>query len=288
MTTTQLAPAAVQFRFFEARVVRCRRLGPSMLRITFGGTQLAGFAGGGRDQSLSLFLPHPGQDAPVVPVEFGDDWFARWRALDPEVRAVMRSYTVRAQRPERAEVDIDFALHGGTGPASRWAASARPGDRVVLLGPATAENRSVGFRPPAGTDWVLMTADETALPAVGAILDWLPAGTRARIWIEVAHLADIQYLPTAAQAEVTWLVRGGAGNRGPGLIESLRSAPLPGGTGYAWIAGESATVRAVRRHLVGDRGFDRERVTFSGYWRRGVSEEDLRERARARTAEELS
>ncbi|PSK65606.1 hypothetical protein B0E53_02461 [Micromonospora sp. MH33] len=38
-------------------------------------------------------------------------------------------------------------------------------------------------------------------------------------------------------------------------------------------------VRAVRRHLVGERGLDRRRVTFAGYWRRGASEEDLRAEA---------
>nr|WP_319459614.1 hypothetical protein [Micromonospora sp. RTP1Z1] len=27
--------------------------------------------------------------------ETGEDWFTAWRAMDPAVRAVMRSYTVR-------------------------------------------------------------------------------------------------------------------------------------------------------------------------------------------------
>ena len=271
MTTTTLDPVAAQFRFYRARVVGLRRLGPSMVRITFGGEQLATFAGGGRDQSLSLFLPHPGQPAPVVPIHAGPHWFPHWRAIDPEVRAVMRSYTVRAQRPDRAEVDIDFVLHGDSGPASRWAGQARPGDPVVMLGPAVADNRSVGFRPPPDTDWVLMAADETALPAVGGILAWLPAGTRATVFIDVAHLADIQDLPTEAEAEVTWLVRGrSAAPGGSPLPDEVRAARLPAGTGYAWVAGESDTVRAIRRHLVDERGLDRRNVTFSGYWRCGA------------------
>lgn len=283
MTTTTLDTVASQFRFYEAHVVRCRRLGPSMVRITFGGDQLAYFAGGGRDQSLSLFLPHPGQSAPVVPLHSGDSWFSEWRALDPAVRAIMRSYTVREQRRDLAEVDIDFVLHGGTGPASRWAAQARPGDRVVMLGPAVEDNRSIGFRPPADTDWVLLTADETALPAVGGILAWLPTGTRVLAWIEVPQPGDVQDLPTAAEAKVNWLVRATATARPPGglLLDAVRTANLPAGTPYAWIAGESAMVRAVRRHLVNERGFSRGRVAFSGYWRRGVSEEQLRAKASA-------
>ncbi|MEU4644142.1 siderophore-interacting protein [Micromonospora sp. NPDC023814] len=272
---------ALQYRFYAAQVVGARRIGASLIRVTLGGPELADFAGGGRDQSVSLFLPHPGQPAPVLPVEAGEDWFGAYRAMDPDVRAVMRSYTIREQRPELAEVDIDFVSHGDTGPASRWAGQALPGDRVVLLGPAVRDNRSVCFRPPAGADSVLLVADETALPAAAGILAWLPADTPVRAWIEVPDAADIQDLPTAAQAEVTWVVRGGTAPGSTLLADAVRAARLPAGTPYAWVAGESSMVRAVRRHLVGERGLDRRHVTFAGYWRRGASEEDLRAEATA-------
>ncbi|MTE17862.1 siderophore-interacting protein [Streptomyces sp. TRM43335] len=271
------------FRFFTAAVVRRRRLGASLVRITFGGEELREFAGGGRDQSLSLFLPHPGQAEPVVPVELGDAWFAAWRATDPAVRAVMRSYTVAGQRPREGEVDIDFVLHGDTGPATRWARRARPGDRVRLLGPRTAENKSVGFRPPWDADWVLLAADETALPAVAGILAWLPAGVRVRAWIEVPRAEDVRELPTAADAEVTWLPREDRHRHGT-VVDAVRAAALPEGAPYAWVAGESGAVRALRRHLVHERGVARGRVSFSGYWRLGVSEEALRAEALAGAA----
>lgn len=272
---------ALRYRFYAARVRAARPVGTSLVRVTFGGEELVDFAGGGRDQSVSLFLPHPGQAAPVVPVEAGDDWHRLWRALDPRVRAVMRSYTVRAQRPERGELDIDFVRHGDTGPATRWAGRAGAGDPVLILGPAVPDERSVRFQPPAGTDGVLLVADETALPAVGGILDWLPAGTPVRALIEVPEPGDIQPLPTAAQAEVTWLVRGATAPAGTLLPEPLRAARLPGATPYAWLAGEAGMVRAARRHLVAERGLDRRRITFAGYWRRGASEDDLRAEAAA-------
>jgi NADPH-dependent ferric siderophore reductase len=275
---------ALQYRFYAAQVVTARRVGASLVRVTLGGPELADFAGGGRDQSVSLFLPHPGQPEPVLPPEAREDWFGAYRAMDPEVRAVMRSYTIREQRPELAEVDIDFVSHGDTGPASRWAGRALPGDRVVLLGPAVHDNRSVCFRPPAGTDSVLLVADETALPAAAGILAWLPTDTPVRAWIEVPATADIQDLPTAAQAEVTWVVRGGTAPGSTLLADAVRAARLPAGTPYAWVAGESSMVRSVRRHLVSERGLDRRHVTFSGYWRRGASEEDLRAEAAAEAA----
>lgn len=199
----------------------------------------------------------------------------------------MRSYTVRAQRYHPVEVDVDFALHGtaptdppGTeGPAAAWAARARPGDRAVLLGPATADNRCVNFRPPADTDWVLLAADETALPALGAILNWLPTGTLVRAFVEVPHQQDIHDLVGPAELHVTWRVGERRSATSGGLADAVREAELPGGVPYAWIAGESAMVRTLRRHLVRERGYARARVQFSGYWRRGASEEQLRSRA---------
>ena len=93
------------------------------------------------------------------------------------------------------------------GPASRWASTAKAGDRVVLLGPAVADNRAIRFRPPQDTDLVLIWGDETAVPAASAILESLPAGTTVRVWLEVHHAGDIQDLATEADAEITWLVR---------------------------------------------------------------------------------
>ncbi|MDX2937460.1 siderophore-interacting protein [Streptomyces ipomoeae] len=279
MTTAVAAP----FRFFSLQVVRTRRLGPSLVRVSFAGDELRHFHSDGRDQSLSLFLPHPGQDAPVVPIGLGDGWWQGWRELPDGVRAVMRSYTLRDLRRDPDEIDIDFVLHGvepeaavPAGPASRWASTAAPGDRVLLLGPAVADNRAIRFRPPQDTDLVLIQGDDTALPAASAILESLPAGMPARVWLEVHHAEDIQDLVTDADAEITWLVRA---QGAPAALDAIRDAHLPPHSlPYAWIAGESGRVKELRRHLVRERGIDKRRVTFVGYWREGLTEEQLRER----------
>ncbi|MEV5436005.1 siderophore-interacting protein [Streptomyces sp. NPDC052682] len=284
MTTAVAAP----FRFFSLQVVRTRRLGPSLVRVTFAGPDLHAFHSDGRDQSLSLFLPHPGQPEPVVPLELGDGWWQGWRELPDGVRAVMRSYTLRALRRDPDEIDIDFALHGigpgattQAGPASRWAARAAAGDRVLVLGPAVADNRAIRFRPPEDTDLVVVWGDETAVPAASAIVESLPAGIRARVWLEVPHAGDIQDLTTAADAEITWLVREGRGAEdSPMAFSALRAAHLPPAERpYVWLAGESGCVKQLRRHFVDERGIDRRRVTFVGYWRHGLTEEQLREQA---------
>jgi len=298
---------AAPFRFFTLQVTRTRRLSPSLVRVTFTGPDLHAFASNGQDQSLSLFLPRPGQQTPVMPMEYGDGWRQAWIDTPEDVRAVMRSYTLRALRQDAngatTEIDIDFVLHGTepgaatpAGPASRWAADAESGDRAVLLGPSVADNTAIRFRPPADADLILIWADETALPAASAILETLPAGTKARVWLEVPHTGDRVEPTTSADAEITWLVRDEAHADAPDedpdgtpaaapseatplALEAIRTAQLPSAQApYAWIAGESGCVKALRRHLVREREIDRRRVTFVGYWRRGLSEEQLRER----------
>ncbi|PWK65437.1 NADPH-dependent ferric siderophore reductase [Streptomyces sp. CG 926] len=278
--TASDAPVVAHFRFFELEVLRTRRLGRSFLRVTFGGESLAGFRSGGFDQSLSLFLPAADQEHTVLPSTDEDTWFAAWRGMSDEERPVMRSYTVREQRrtPEGAdEVDIDFVLHGDTSPASRWAGRAVTGRRILAIGPAVAENKSVRFQPSADTDAIWMYADETALPAAAAILDRLPAETRVRAWFEVPHEEDRLDLRAPADADITWIVRESHGReRTEQVLSALRSAdPGAAEAPYVWLAGEAGTIRAVRRHFVQERSVDRRAVRFTGYWRLGASEEQL-------------
>ncbi|CAM5583763.1 siderophore-interacting protein [Streptomyces canus] len=274
MTTAVAAP----FRFFSLQVVRTRRLGPSLVRVSFTGEELRHFLSDGRDQSLSLFLPAEGRTEPGVPVDLGDGWWQAWRELPDDVRAVMRSYTLRSLRRNPDEIDIDFVLHEPAGPASAWAARASAGDKVQLLGPAVADNRAIRFQPPEDTDLVLLWGDETALPAVSAILESLPAGQRARVWLEVRDAGDIQDLATEADAEITWLVADETGAQcSPMALGALRDARLPDAERpYVWMAGESGCVKELRRHFVRECGVDRRRVTFVGYWRQGMTEEQLR------------
>jgi len=266
------------YRFFDFEVARTRRVSPSVQRVTFRGARpedLAEFASGGRDQRFKLFFPQPGEEVAHVPVEAGAAWYAAWRGMDPRRRALMRTYTVREQRRELGELDVDFAVHASPGPAAAWALRCLAGDRITALGPDEADNAGIDFRPPPETDWILLAGDESALPALAGILEWISPATVVRAWIEIGHGDDLQALNTWSAAEITWLVRG----RGRSLTQAVREARLPDGTPYAWIGGEASEVRELRRHLVGTgpdgRGFDRRRVTFTGYWRRGASEEDL-------------
>ncbi|MFB9473810.1 siderophore-interacting protein [Nonomuraea salmonea] len=291
------------FRMFDVRVDRLERLSPSFLRVTFTGDDLHEFADNGFDQRVKLFLPVPEHGMTYLPK--GPDWYQRWRELDPGRRNVMRTYTARTVRPRAGEVDVDVVMHPDGGPAARWAEQVRPGDVAALLGPNGVHEGPHGgleFRPPAGTGCVLIAGDETAVPAICAILERIPAHLAGEVLMEVPLDADVLPITAPANIKVTWLARNG-GERGAELVPAVRAAaarllpPLsatpdsfedvdvdtdelwevPQDTAghdplYAWLAGEAGVIKTLRRHLVAERGMDRRAVAFMGYWRHGRAE----------------
>lgn len=255
-------------KHFLATVTRVQRLTQHMVRITFGGPELMAFVGDGPDQRVKLFLPLAGQDEPRVPRHA--DWYQEYRAMSEDIRPVMRTYTIRQHHVDQAEVDIDFVLHGDEGPATRWAGRARPGDCVGLYGPYA------DYEPTPESDWQLICGDQTALPAIGAIIESLPPGAHAQAYVEVAGPGEEQRFSTDGDVHITWLHRDGKAAGDRGLLDAVRAARWPAGQPYAWIAGESGAVKQLRRHLVSERGVDRAQVYFCGYWRHGLREDDRR------------
>jgi NADPH-dependent ferric siderophore reductase len=245
MTTT--APRLLQVR-------RSERITPRMVRVTLGGEELAGFGGEGPDRRIKMFFPVPGQDRPAVPRATSGG--PLWPTGEP--RPAIRTYTVRRFDPGSGELDVDFVLHEGHGPAAAWARDARPGSWVGVSEPGGR------FEPDPAAEFHVVIGDETALPAVATVLDALPPGVPAIAFLEVADAGEEQDLP--GTADVRWVHRG---DREPGapLTEAVRAATFPAGAGQAWLSGESACVRDLRKHLLDDRGLDRRRVYATGYWR---------------------
>jgi NADPH-dependent ferric siderophore reductase len=223
-----------------------------MARITVGGPQVADFEGAGTDENVMVYLYEPGAELPdPLTLESA-------RVAMSHTRPYMRSYTIRRHDPAANEIDFDFVLHGDHGPASRWAANARPGDEMIFVGPSPA------YRPDPDADWHLLVGDETALPAIDAIIRALPHAT-IRAFVEIADAAEEQPL-----ADVTWVHRDGRPAGGDDLlVKTLAEAEFPAGVPAVWAAGERQVMQAVRDHLVAERGIDRLKIRPATYWRLG-------------------
>ncbi|MCQ1579953.1 SIP domain-containing protein [Streptomyces parvus] len=269
----------------ELTVLRVADVTPGMRRVTLGGEQLRAFhrdgldlpalRSEGFDDHVKFFFAD-GDAPPVLPGQNVSslDWPA-------DARPIAKDYTPVRYDPEAGEIDFDFVRHEG-GVASSWAQAVKPGEVTWIAGPKMSHGH------PEGVDWLLVIGDETALPAIGRWLAEMPAGTRARVFIEVGEESHRQELPTEADATVTWLTRDGAPAGSTDLLErAVRSMEWLPGEVYVWAAGEAVTLKGLRRHLSAERGVPRERTHITGYWRRtepdpvagaGQAEDDAHER----------
>lgn len=212
------------WRLFGVQVRRVRRLSPTFVRVTFTGDDLDRFADNGYDQRIKLVLPVPGRGLADLPA--GPDWYARWRDLPEQRRPPVRTYTVRAVCPAAREVDVDFVRHGESGPASRWAGAAAPGDEAALVGPDTGwpgEHGGVEFRPPPPASLVLLAGDETAVPAVAAILARMPRHLSGDALLEIPDPDDALPVEPPPGVRVSWLPRSG-GAPGSRLVPAVQAA----------------------------------------------------------------
>jgi NADPH-dependent ferric siderophore reductase len=268
VTTPRRRPAPV---FHPVTVADISQLTPRMRRITFSGEKLADYPNDGPATHFKLLLPAPGQAEITLP-EPGPDG-----PVWPEPRPLRRTYTPRYVDRAGQRLVVDFFLHGDGGPASAWAAAARVGDRLIVTGARGS------YRIDPDADWTLLVADETSLPAVGTILDEAPEGARVLLVAEVADKAEQLVFDTAAELTTVWCHRdedhAGFGMLAAQAVQDLAlpggplpDGPLSGGQGAAWIGLEATAMRTVRRHLLGERGLDREQLYTRGYWKLGVSD----------------
>jgi NADPH-dependent ferric siderophore reductase len=218
---------------YVADVLRREELTPHLVRLVLGGEGLAGFASTGvPDEWVGL----------VVPGQFQS-----------------RYYTVRSW--DGSELVLDVVVHE-VGLVTEWASGDCVGDRVTITEPKGS------FAMPADAGWLLLVGDLTALPAMARIARERADAVPTRIVAEVPDNPDrlAGYLPDAP--ETTWVpVPGGDRHETSRLAEIVETLDWPDGPGYFWMAGESAQMRAIRKHLMREVGLPSSHYDVMGYWR---------------------
>ena len=248
---------------YVADVFQREQLSPHLVRLTLGGPGLAGFVSSGiPDEWVGL----------VVPGQFQS-----------------RYYTVRSW--DGTELVLDVVVHD-VGLVTEWASGDCVGDQVTVTEPKGS------FAMPEDAAWLLLVGDLTALPAMARIAETHGATVPTRIWAEAPDLEKLSnYLPDGAH--VTWLSPPAkeavgppvedAANRSAEDVPAVEEVALatvsrpraetsrlaavveaidwPEGDGYFWMAGESAQMRAIRKHLMRERGLPSTAYDVMGYWR---------------------
>ena len=183
---------------------------------------------------------------------------------------VNRAYTVR--RLTAGEMWIDFVVHGDEGLAGPWAASASPGDSLPFVGPGGE------WSPRASADAHLFVGDESALPAIASGLEALLAAkpeAKAQVYAEISGVGEEYPLPAGPGLEVKWVHRGDAAY-GQLLTAAVLGASYPEGDVEAFVHGNADMVRPLRRYFLRDKGLERGKLSISGYWRAGLTDEAWR------------
>lgn len=228
-------------RHFRAEVVRREEVGAHLVRLV-----------------LSAPVGLEDQDGPFTSTGIPDEWVA----LVVPGQFQSRYYTVRSWDGD--ELVLDVALHD-VGLVAEWVRRDCVGEVVTISEPKGS------FTLPEGAGWLTLVGDLTALPAMARILESTALPTRV---LAEAPEPLPDYLPSTAgsaagAAEVTWLQQPGDGRSE--LAAAVEQLAWPEGEGYFWMAGESAQMRAVRKHLMRERRLPSTAYDVMGYWRGGAT-----------------
>ena len=181
-------------------------------------------------------------------------------------RQVTRTYTIRRSDPVARQLTLDFVVHGDAGLAAPWARRAVPGDLLTLRGAGG------GYRPDPSYASHLFVGDESALPAINAALETLPPTASGVAFLETSAVEGSLDAEVPEGIEIVWLERPEPGSQ-PGLLAgALAERAWPTGGVDVFAHGERESMKAVRRFLRGITT-DADRVSISGYWAYGRTED---------------
>ncbi|MEM6909897.1 MAG: siderophore-interacting protein [Pseudomonadota bacterium] len=230
--------------FYDLTVTATRRISPSLHQVTIGGEQLDRFPEGQDGGYFKLILE------PATETR----------------KALMRTYTIRAQRPR--ELDVQFALHGGNtaGPATAWALAAQPGDPITIRGPGPAKPS------PADFDFYMIAGDMSALPAISANLSRMSADAKGVAVLEIQDEADAQELAAPRGIELRWLINPAPGEHPDLLVDALRAVKRPAGSLSGWAACEFIGMQRLRAFLRDELAIPASALYTSSYWKHGLNE----------------
>ncbi|WP_053383161.1 siderophore-interacting protein [Leucobacter celer] len=254
-------------------VDRTEQVSPHLVRVHLGGEDFAAFIGEAdpdriakTDKYVKMLFAKP--ELGLTPPY---DLEALREILPLEDLPVRRTYTVRSIDEAAGTMAIDFVVHGDEGIAGPWAARAQPGDRVSLSGPGGQYEPSADPAVPR-----LLLGDDSALPAIAAALEAMPAESKGLALIEVGDADDEIELARPAGVEVRWLHRrtaAGEAVHGTVLVEAARALPRPDVLPEVFAHGERESIKGLRALLHDDWGIDRRALSLSAYWALGRAED---------------
>lgn len=187
-------------------------------------------------------------------------WVRLW--IPEDGTEYQRAYTLVDIDEAAGACSIHLLHHQPDGPASRWALAATPGDTV----PAQLYG-GTKYRAPEPGAHLLLVGDPASAPAIADALAAAPPSCTADVVLvcgEDTRLPGFPPLP-GAQSRVVRVDPAAGTQRVVEVVGELAADVRPD---WAWVALESASIRAVRRAFL-DAGIARADIQHQAYWVQG-------------------
>ncbi|MDH3249750.1 MAG: siderophore-interacting protein [Acidimicrobiia bacterium] len=240
--------------FRTAFVVSNERITPRLARIRLTGPELEALTIDEPAASVRLLIPTPGDAELIIPVWNGNEF------LRPDgTRPIIRTLTPRSLDGETLSLEI--VLHDD-GAMSHWAASVGGDEGAAISG----MGRGYSIDPTAAG--LLLAGDESAIPAISQLLEWIAPETDVLVIVEIADPEGRAPMPSHARAAVSWVELPTGAPPGDALVDAVESAEISDGW-RVWAAGEAAAMFRIRKHLFDSVGLERKHATVRGYWKHG-------------------
>ncbi|BBX28614.1 ABC transporter ATP-binding protein/permease [Mycolicibacterium alvei] len=225
-------------RDHQATVVETTYLTPNLLR-------------------LRLVSPTVFEDAVAEPTSYLRFWVP-----DPDGSKTefQRGYTMSEMDPATGHFAVDVVLHEPSGPASKWARAAEPGDTIPVMALG-----STGFTVPddlpAG---YLLIGDAAATPAINGIIGVLPQDIPVEVYLEQHDENDL-LIPIAEhpRLRVHWIKR----HDTTSLAAAIEARDWS--DWYCWVTPEAGSLKHLRTRLRDEFGFPKSELHAQAYWTEG-------------------
>jgi NADPH-dependent ferric siderophore reductase len=246
-------------------VIDNQQLTPNMQRISFQADDLSDFPSDAAGGYIKLLFTEQGN--------------TDISQLAADERPKMRTYTIRHLRQALSQLDVDFVHHehlninnsddkscnSSTGGfAATWSQSVSIGDTISIAGPGMIKPVNID------SDWYLLVADMTALPALSAQLAKLPKTAGGYAIIEINHPDDKQTLVKPEGIEIIWVF---ANTAKTNLLTQVKALTWLQGEVSIWCACEFSAMRALRVYFRNDKSIDKDNIYISSYWKSGCTED---------------
>ncbi|GEM_PF-4502690 len=198
--------------------------------------------------------------------------YIKLSVLDENQSEVMRSISVSTVDIEAQTLTLDFVNHGGSGPAAKFARSAKSGDEISFYGPGPRRDINQEL------DEFILVGDMTAFPALKVQLELMLENNidkKAHIVLEAKSGEDFNYFQDLLGVENFNFTLIEGNFTAKYLLTKFKEIDISSDKSLSlWCAGERLAINEIRQYLKEHSELDFSEKYTSSYWQCGLTQNE--------------